>query len=254
MALFAVTCFAVPIALLVLTVLVQLARVHEDARHRFDLIQLVPGAIFLGCAAFVFTSRRYRPVTWSGTAVMLGVGTFFVGALIAIASIGLHESVFGTIGTSFFYFPVLVVVPLGWLLGRFAWRVLLSPPIPELAETRFELAFTWRGSRRERLTIGTEHIAVSQTYTVSSGENSHTRTTTHAYPLSTLSRAEPIVLTDDDEIRFAASFSHQPQYTLGPALRLRVQGQEWTIPVDHPDVLAELARRRAASASTAGSR
>lgn len=250
MALFAVTCFAVPVALLVLTVLVQLANVRENARHQFDFVQLVPGAIFLAYAAFAFTRRRYRPVTWPGSAVMLGIGTFFTGALIAVASIGLHKSVFGTIGTSFFYFPVLVVIPLGWLLGRLASRVLLSPPIPELADSPFELAFAWRGSRRERLTIGTEQIAVSQTYTVSSGESSHTRTTTHAYPLTAIDRAEPVVLTDHDEIRFAASFAHQPQYTLGPALRLLVRGQEWTIPIDHPDVLAEVARRRAASART----
>ncbi|MDX6264195.1 MAG: hypothetical protein QOH84_5883, partial [Kribbellaceae bacterium] len=94
---------------------------------------------------------RYAPVRWSGAGFLLGgvtaLFTTFDVDLLGADSLALWALPITIIGT---------IVGSGF--GRYGFRVLMSPAIPELADSEYELSFRMRGLTRLRLSIGADQV------------------------------------------------------------------------------------------------
>lgn len=236
----------VPLLLLGLAVAVELRSAEEDDRA-FDLMQVVPALVMLLVGGFLLYRNRARPVRWASSGVAFGAaGGFFVFGIVAIRSIGLDDPLFDGL-TYAFPFAAAAAAGLCGLLGWAARRVLSTPVVPELAQSRYAWSFPVRDAKRVHVDVDHEQLAILEHYSHGTGETSRSGERGERLLLSSLTRVE-LVHIDGYGGRVQPVLPAQIQTPVGaepgPALLVQAGSAQWVVPVVEAPAVVGLIQRR----------
>jgi hypothetical protein len=217
---------------------------QREDRAFNDAAQLVPAAMVL-IGVWAGWVQRRRTAVWASAGGWLGaVAALFVGFYAYTMQIG---EPFDPPYNLLVYTGVLLL-PIGWLLGHWARRTLLHPPVVELADTAYDLVYPLRGVRGVRLFVGIEVVAVQERVSVPTG-GSEQRTQWMAAGLRRYDGQVTSVgetgLSDAENLRPALALQRTLPSSAGPGLVLDGSGGRWTLPLDDAGTIAQIIRRRA---------
>ncbi|NEA33253.1 hypothetical protein [Streptomyces sp. SID13031] len=210
-----------------------------------DAVDLAGALVPLAVLALGWWRReksRYQPIRWSRAGSLMGGVT------------GLFTSYFTVVLDSHplaGWFVLLAVVGaiLGAGFGRYGFRVLMSPAIPELAESQYELSFRMRGLTRLRLSISADQVTLHEQMVLQTVEGD-TTVREKSYPLTAVTGVYAVTLSGAERLKYPVAMKLAPASSPGPALILQAQGQDWVLPQNEAPAIAEILERRIATART----
>jgi hypothetical protein len=201
---------------------------------------LVPLALLV--AGWVWwRGGRFSPDRWSGAGMV-------VGGIAALATILLvnHLDTPGAV----YRLAAIAFAVAGGLGGRYAAHALLQPPLPELADTPYELSYRMRGLTRLRLVIGAQSVSLREKVRVKAADGDMWASDATTFPLAAVTGVHVVDLSGAERLRYPVSLTLPPTGTPGPALILQAQGQDWVLPQNQAAGVAEILQRRIAAART----
>ncbi|MDX6264746.1 MAG: hypothetical protein QOH84_6434, partial [Kribbellaceae bacterium] len=134
--------------------------------------------------------------------------------------------------------------------GRYGFRVLMSPAIPELADSEYELSFRMRGLTRLRLSIGADQVRLHEQMVLQGPGGQETTVREKSYPLSAVTGVHAVSLSGSERLKYPVPMKLAPASSPGPALILQAQGEDWVLPQNEAPAIAEILERRIATART----
>ena len=194
---------------------------------------LVAPALVLFTGLMIGRQNRYRTGAWPRAGKWFGG---LAGLLVSLQLIVLEVWLVS------YSFPVWVVLGAlaGRQLGRHAQRIILEPPVADLADSAYELLFDLRSRHPIRLQITTELVAVQRKVPGSFGHGDTKWSTGVEHPLGALESARPATLRGDEELRTPMD-GGGPAASPGPALAVRIAGaDDWLLPLDQAAVVARI--------------
>jgi hypothetical protein len=202
---------------------------------------LVPLAL-LAVGWWLRGKNRYTPARWPRTG-------FLMGGVTALFT-GFYAKLLGADWLTAWALPLTIVGAIvGTGFGRYAFRSLMSPAIPELAESQYELSFRMRGVTRLRLSIGADQVALHE-YMVLQTVEGDTAVREKSYPLTAVTGVYAVTLSGSERLKYPVTMKLAPASSPGPALILQAQGQDWVLPQSEAEAIAEILDRRIAAART----
>ncbi|GAA3568842.1 hypothetical protein [Kribbella ginsengisoli] len=185
---------------------------------------------------------RYRPVRWPRAGFLLGG----VAALLT----AFDAKVLGADGLTAWALPITVAGAIvGTGFGRYGFRVLMMPAIPELADSEYELSFRMRGLTRLRMSIGAEQVTLHEQMVLQTLDGEST-VREKSYPLTALTGVYAVTLSGSERLKYPVAMKLAPASSPGPALILQAQGEDWVLPQNEAPAIAEILERRIATART----
>lgn len=232
-----VTAFGwLPGAGLVLTVLVSVFAVLD----RGSVPWWTPLPLLAAAAPWVILLRSlhrgrllHQPNRWGTAALGLGTVQGLLG--VSAAAVPLYDQLPAA-------FALLVLgIPIGCAaLGWQAERRLLRPLIPELGDSALPLSVPLRTRPAGSVEIG--HTDVQWIVAGRTGALGRYESAAESTPLSAIREARPTTIEDQ---RWQLLSGGSPADTpAGPALLVRTTIDSFVLPVDHPELLADLLRGR----------
>jgi hypothetical protein len=186
---------------------------------------------------------RYTPVRWPGAGFLLGGVTALFTAFDA--------DVLGADSLALWALPITVVGAIvGSGFGRYGFRVLMNPAIPELAESQYELSFRMRGLTRLRLSISADRVTLQEQMVLQAADGQERTVREKAYPLSAVTGVHAVSLSGAERLRYPLPMKLAPASSPGPALILQAQGEDWVLPQNEAPAIVEILERRIAAART----
>jgi hypothetical protein len=226
----------IPVLFLLATAAISWAARDSDLSLNWPAL-LVPALVLLA-ALLIGRRQRYRTGAWPRAGKWFGGIT---GLVVAFHLILLELRLVT------YTFPVWAVLGAlaGRQLGAHAQRIILVPPVPELADSRYDLLFALRSRHPIRLRITTGLVAVQRKVPGSFGYGETKWSTGIEHPLGAVESAQQIVLSGDEELRTPMS-GGGPAASPGPALAIRFAGStdDWLLPLDQAEVVAAILLRR----------
>lgn len=226
----------IPVLLLLVTAAISWAGRDSDLSPNWPAL-LVPVLVLLA-GLLLGRRQRYRTGAWPRA------GKWFGG--IAGLAVAFHLILL-ELWLVTYTFPVWAVLGAlaGRQLGAHAQRIILVPPVPELADSAYELLFALRSRHPIRLRISADAVAIQRKVPGSLGYGGTKWSTGVEHPLGAVESAEPVVLSGDEELRTPMS-GGGPAASPGPALAVRFAGSadDWLLPLDQAEVVAAILLRR----------
>lgn len=185
---------------------------------------------------------RYIPARWPRAGSLLGGVTALFTAF--------DVDVLGADSLALWSLPITIVgTILGSGFGRYAFRVLMMPAIPELADSEYELSFRMRGLTRLRLSVGADQVTLHEQMVLQTVDG-ETTVREKSYPLTAVTGVHAVTLSGAERLRYPVAMKLAPASSPGPALILQAQGQDWVLPQNEAPAIAEILERRIATART----
>ncbi|MEU4390913.1 hypothetical protein [Kribbella sp. NPDC023855] len=183
---------------------------------------------------------RFKPANWRWAGLTMGgvtaMFTSFYTIVLDSASLALWFLPIGVGGAI-----------IGAALAGYGFRQLMSPAIPELAESPYELSFRMRGLTRLRLSIGADQVALHELMVAQSAEGGQTTERDKRYPLTAVTGVHAVELSGHERLKYPVPMKLAPASSPGPALILQAQGEDWVLPHDDAPVITEILNRRIAT-------
>lgn len=214
-----------------------------DGTEAYDwAVALVPLALLAG-GWWRRGKSRYLPTRWPSAGALMGGVTAMFSPYFAM--------MLATGKAAFWFVPLGIAgAILGIGFGGYGFRALMSPAIPELAESPYELSFRIRGWTRLRLSIGADQVALHEQMVVQSAEGRDTTVRSKAYPFSAITGVYDVTLSGSERLKYPVTMKLPPTGTPGPALILQTQGEDWVLPQNEAPAIAQILSRRIAAART----
>lgn len=185
---------------------------------------------------------RYTPVRWPRAGSLMGGVT-------ALCT-GFYAMLLGADWLTAWSLPLTVVGAIvGTGFGRYAFWALMSPAIPELAESQYELSFRIRGLTRLRLSISAGQVTLHEQMVLQTVEGD-TAVREKSCPLTAVTGVYAVTLSGSERLKYPVTMKLAPASSPGPALILQAQGQDWVLPQNEAPAIAEILDRRIAAART----
>jgi hypothetical protein len=186
---------------------------------------------------------RYKPVRWPRAGFLIGGVTALFTAFDAM--------LLGADGLTAWSLPITIVGAIvGTGFGRYGFRVLMSPAIPELADSPYELSFRMRGLTRLRLSIGADQVTLHEQMVLQAADGRETTVREKAYPFTAVTGVHAVSLSGAERLRYPVPMRLAPASSPGPALILQAQGHDWVLPQNEAPAIAEILDRRIATTPT----
>ena len=185
---------------------------------------------------------RYKPVRWPRAGFLIGGVTALFTAFDA--------KLLGADGLTAWSLPITIggaIVGTGF--GRYGFRALMIPAIPELADSEYELSFQMRGLTRLRLSVGADQVTLHEQMVLQTVDG-ETSVREKSYPLTAVTGVHAVTLSGAERLRYPVAMKLAPASSPGPALILQAQGQDWVLPQNEAPAIAEILERRIATART----
>jgi hypothetical protein len=187
---------------------------------------------------------RFKPAGWARAGFQIGGVTALFTAFDA--------KLLGADGLTVWSTPITVAgAILGAGFGRYAFRVLMSPAIAELADSEYELSFRMRGLTRLRLAVGAEHVSLHEQMVLQTLDG-ETTVREKSYPLTAVTGVHAVTLSGSERLKYPVPMKLAPASSPGPALILQAQGEDWVLPQNEAPAIAEILDRRIAAHRTPG--
>ncbi|HYJ69349.1 MAG TPA: hypothetical protein VEX15_16990 [Nocardioidaceae bacterium] len=219
---------------------------QEDDRTFNAPALLVPAGLLLaGCLAARLQWRRTQ--AWADAGGWIGCVAAVFSAFYAFTmQIGEpFEAPFNLLA-----YAGVLLLPLGWLLGLAARTTIVMPPVPELADTDYDLVYRLRGGRGIRLLIARERIAVQERVSVPTGDGRRMQWKAAAHrPFDAVESVSEVTLTGAEQLQESLGLQRRLRSSPGPALAVKVPEGLWTLPHDQAGPLADVVRRRVLAAT-----
>lgn len=183
---------------------------------------------------------RYKPASWRWAGYAMGGVTAMFTSFSTI--------VLDSASLSMWFLPLgLGGAIIGGALAGYGFRQLMSPAIPELAESPYELSFRMRGLTRLRLSISADQVALHELMVVQSAEGGQTTERDKPYPLTAVTGVHAVELSGHERLKYPVTMKLAPASSPGPGLILQARGEDWVLPVNDAPVIAEIINRRIAA-------
>ena len=190
---------------------------------------------------FVRKRHRYKPTKWGGAGLWLGGTTALFSSFYTI--------VLDMTWLAVLFAPAAVVgAIIGTGFGRYAERVVMVPPVAELAESQYELSFRLRGFTRVRLVIGSDAVTLLEKVRVRTAEGPSTDEKARTYPFAYITGVYDVTLSGVERLKYPVTLQTAPASTPGPALILQAQGSDWVLPHNDAAIITQILNRRIATA------
>jgi hypothetical protein len=215
--------------------------------HAFNhQAQLLPAAEML-IGAWVGWAQRHRTAVWASAGAWIGgVAAFFLAFYAYAMQIG---EPFDAPYHLLVYAGALLL-PIGWLLGRWARRILLDPPVAELADTPYELVYPLRGAKGVRLYVGADVVAVQEWVMVRHGTERRKRwKAAGSHRLDAVGTVAETGLSGAERLEPALALERPLPSSPGPALVVDGPGGRWVLPLDEAVAIGWIVTRRIAAAT-----
>jgi hypothetical protein len=174
---------------------------------------------------------RYQPATWR-------LAGFVMGGVAAVFT-AFHASL------ALWFLPIGIAgAILGVALAGYGFRQLMSPAIPELADSPYELTFRMRGLTRLRLSIGTDQVTLHELMVAQSAEGREKIERDKSYPLTAVTGVHAVELSGHERLKYPVTMKLAPASSPGPALILQAQGDDWVLPHNEAPAIAEILNHR----------
>jgi uncharacterized membrane protein len=189
---------------------------------------VVPVAMLVG-GVVLRRRHRYQPRWWMGVSGLYGG--------LAGLTITLFPLTVGVWWPAILALPGLILgVIAGLALARWANQTLLVPFRPELAETPYELVFHLRGMPMASVLVDTDTVTI-QSHPVPRSEHQF-----RTYNLSAITGTYPAALSGAERLKFPIQIQAVP--TVGPAVILQANGEDWVLPTNASDTLVQVLSTR----------
>jgi hypothetical protein len=186
---------------------------------------------------------RKNPARWPRAGLLLGGVTALFTSLFA--------TVLGTGWSAIWALPITIAgAVVGAGFGGYCFRVLMSPAIPELAESEYELSFRMRGLTRLRMSVSADQVTLHEQMVLQAADGRETTVREKSYPLSAVTGVHAVTLSGVERLRYPVPMRLAPPSSPGPALILQAQGEDWVLPHNEAPVIAQILDRRIAAART----
>jgi hypothetical protein len=192
---------------------------------------------------FVRKRHRYKPSRWGGAGLWLGgITALFTSFYTIVIDLDWLATLF---------LPAAVVGGIiGMGFGRYAERVLMVPPVAELAESPYELSFRLRGLTKLRLVIGSDAVTLLEKVRVRTADGPSTDEKARTYPFADITGVYDVTLSGVERLKYPVTLQTAPASTPGPALILQAQGADWVLPHNDAPIITQILNRRIATART----
>ncbi|MFF2083734.1 hypothetical protein ACFVVM_08145 [Nocardia sp. NPDC058176] len=194
-----------------------------------------------GGAVVAFALLWRSPQLWARVSLLATVPTALITAFPPIGAKYLHGTERVVVSGAPAWSALTVAA--GFLLAAAAGRVLTRPLALDVAESGVRLRFRLRGNGA-RLIVAEDRIRLLRPRVIDPAHNRVKELNTLAIPFTRVESVGPVHLSGVPE------FHRMPNGTAvalteGPGLRITGSGQEWVLPVDDAESIADLVRARA---------